>query len=233
MERGIQYLRELAVLEMIYYDPDNAQLPTDPDEVQCTRLMWRKFVWSAPSSYANSLAVMNWRDEEAPMVDDVARQLRQYEKSLSSSLRTCISAVERLSKKCKKQFQEFQQHKEDRSYSPPVQTSISAIKSKCSSAQERGCRRYTPRGTLWFYLWDHREDMRKWDGKSTSTLEARVRELQGKTITKGGSSRKIAASGSSGQFPRQSGRADLPPDPMERNSNPFLQEVSSEYSDQG
>ncbi|GAB0209093.1 hypothetical protein GRJ2_003375000 [Grus japonensis] len=36
MERGIQYLRELAVREMVYYDPDNAQLPTDPDEVQCT-----------------------------------------------------------------------------------------------------------------------------------------------------------------------------------------------------
>ncbi|GAB0203387.1 hypothetical protein GRJ2_002804300 [Grus japonensis] len=36
MERGIQYLRELAVQEMVYYDPDNVQLPTDPDEVQCT-----------------------------------------------------------------------------------------------------------------------------------------------------------------------------------------------------
>ncbi|GAB0209498.1 hypothetical protein GRJ2_003415500 [Grus japonensis] len=36
MERGIQYLRELAMWEMVYYDPDNAQLPTDPDEVQCT-----------------------------------------------------------------------------------------------------------------------------------------------------------------------------------------------------
>ena len=51
--------------------------------------------------------------------------------------------------------------------------------------------------------------MRKWDGKSTSTLEAQVRELQGKTITKGGSSRKIAAPVSSEQFPRQSRRADF------------------------
>ncbi|GAB0198287.1 hypothetical protein GRJ2_002294700 [Grus japonensis] len=54
MERGIQYLRELAVREMVYYDPDNAQLPTDPDEVQCTRPMWRKFVRNAPSSYAKT-----------------------------------------------------------------------------------------------------------------------------------------------------------------------------------
>ncbi|GAB0189130.1 hypothetical protein GRJ2_001378300 [Grus japonensis] len=40
MERGIQYLRELAVREIVYYDPDNAQLPTDHDEVQCTQPMW-------------------------------------------------------------------------------------------------------------------------------------------------------------------------------------------------
>ncbi|GAB0178333.1 hypothetical protein GRJ2_000298600 [Grus japonensis] len=70
MERGIQYLRELAVRDMVYYGPDNAQLPTDPDEVQCTRPMWRKFVRSAPSSYANSLAVIDWKSEEAPTVDE-------------------------------------------------------------------------------------------------------------------------------------------------------------------
>ncbi|GAB0201686.1 protein NYNRIN-like [Grus japonensis] len=40
MERGIQYLRELAVREMVYYDPDNAQLPTDPDEVPCGRSLY-------------------------------------------------------------------------------------------------------------------------------------------------------------------------------------------------
>ena len=59
MERGIQYLRELAVWEMVYYDPDNAWLPTVPDEVQCTRPTWRKFVRSTPSSYASALAVMD------------------------------------------------------------------------------------------------------------------------------------------------------------------------------
>ncbi|GAB0206477.1 ubiquitin carboxyl-terminal hydrolase 4 [Grus japonensis] len=77
MERGIQYLRELVMQEMVYYDPDNA--PTDPDEVQCTQPMWRKFVRSAPSSYANSLAVIDWKSEEAPTVDEVAGRLQQYE----------------------------------------------------------------------------------------------------------------------------------------------------------
>ncbi|GAB0207120.1 hypothetical protein GRJ2_003177600 [Grus japonensis] len=107
MERGIQYLRELAMQEMVYYDPDNGQLPTDPDEVQCTRPMWRKFVQSAPLSYANSLAVIDWKGEEAPMVDEMAGRLRQYKGSISSSL---VSAVEKL-------FWNFQQLKEDMSYS--------------------------------------------------------------------------------------------------------------------
>jgi len=67
---------------------------------------------------------------------------------------------------------------------------------------EREYRGYTPRGTLWFYLRDHGEDMRKWDGKPTSSLEAQVHELQGKTITKGDSVRKNAAPLSSSQLSR-------------------------------
>ncbi|GAB0202698.1 hypothetical protein GRJ2_002735400 [Grus japonensis] len=113
--------------DMVYYDPDNAQLPTDPDEVQCTRPMWRKFVRNVPSSYANSLAVINWKSEEAPTVDEVAGRLRQYEESLSSSL---ISAVEKLS-------QDVQQLKEDISYSPPVQTRISAVRMRKSNGEWR------------------------------------------------------------------------------------------------
>jgi len=72
MERGIQYLRELAVQELVYYEPDDEQVPADPDEVQCTRHVWRKFVRSVPSSYANSPAVVNWKGEEIPTMDEVA-----------------------------------------------------------------------------------------------------------------------------------------------------------------
>ncbi|KAK4811298.1 hypothetical protein QYF61_023350 [Mycteria americana] len=124
MEKGIQYLRELAMLEVIYGDLDNKRLPKDPDEVQCTQPMWRKLVWSAPSLCANSLAILNWKDGEGPSVDEAASHFQEYEESISSSL---VSAVEKL----------VQQLKEGRSYSPPVQTSVSAIRSQRSSAQER------------------------------------------------------------------------------------------------
>jgi len=222
MERGIQYLRELAVRELVYYNTDDEQVPSEPDEVQCTASMWRKFVRSAPSSYANSLAVVDWKGEDAPRVDEVAVRLRQYEESLSSSL---VSAVEKLPQK-------FQRLEENVSYSPPVRASISAIRAKRSSAQEREYGGYTPRGTLWFYLRDHREDVRKWDGKPTSSLEARVRELRGKTITKGDSVRKNAASVSSSQLSRLGRQFYLDSDPLEGTSKSFLQQVSSKFSDE-
>ncbi|KAK4822000.1 hypothetical protein QYF61_006614 [Mycteria americana] len=222
MEKGIQYLRELAVLEVIYGDLNDVRSPIDPDEVQCTRPMWRKLVRNAPPSCANSLAILTWKDRDGPTVNEAASNLREYEESISSSF---VSAVRELS-------QEFRQFKEDLSYSLPIRTGVSAIRSQRSSAQERGYRGYTPRGTLWFYLRDHGEDMRKWDGKPTSTLEARVRELQGKTIAKGGSSRKIAAPVSSGQFPRQSKRVDFTPDFNEEIPDSYTQEKGNEYYDQ-
>jgi len=222
MEKSIQYLRELAVRELVYYDPDNEQLPTDQDKFQCTRSMWRKFVWSAPSSYANSLAVVNWKGEEALTVNEVAVQLWQNEESISFSL---VSAMEKLSQK-------VQRLKESMSYCPLVRASISAIKGKRSSAQRRGYSGYTLRGTLWFSLCDHGEDMRKWDGKPTSTLEARVRELQGKTITKGDSVRKNATPASSSQLSRPGRQIDLDSNPLEGTSKSFLQQVSSKFSDQ-
>jgi len=95
-------------------------------------------------------------------VDEVAVRLWQYEESLSSSL---VSAVEKLSQK-------VQRLKQSISYSPPVQASVSASRGKRFSAQEREYRGYTPRGTLWFYLRDHGENMRRGDGKPTSSLEA-------------------------------------------------------------
>lgn len=33
--KDIQYLRELAMLEIIYFDLDNTRFPTDPDQLLC------------------------------------------------------------------------------------------------------------------------------------------------------------------------------------------------------
>lgn len=97
MKTSIQYLQELAMLEMFYSAPNNRQSPTDQDEILCTWPMWQTFVQNALSVYATSLAVIIWK-AEAPMMDLVAHQLQQCEENLCSSLLSCILAVENLSK---------------------------------------------------------------------------------------------------------------------------------------
>jgi len=75
--------------------------------------------------------------------------------------------------------------------------------------------------------------MRKWDGKPTSSLEARVRELRGKAITKGHSVRKNAAPVSSSHLSTPGRQFDLDSDDtLEGTSKSFLQQVSSNFSDQ-
>jgi len=74
--------------------------------------------------------------------------------------------------------------------------------------------------------------MRKWDGKPTSSLEAQVRELRGKTITKGDSVRKNTTPVSSSQLSRPGKQFDLNSDPLEGTSKSFIQQASSKFSDQ-
>lgn len=126
--------------------------------------------------------------------------------------------------------QEVQQLKENISSTPAVQTSISAIQSV--PLLLRGYSGYIPCATLWFRACDHEEDMQKWDRKSTLTIKAQAHELQGKTITKGSSSRKINAPVSGWQFPRQNRRVSLTFDLNKRTSDFHLQEVTNEYYDQ-
>jgi len=58
-----------------------------------------------------------------------------------------------------------------------------------------------------------------------------VRELRGKTITKGDSARKNAAAVSSSQLSRPGKQFDLDSDPLEGTSKSFLQQVSSKFSE--
>ena len=225
MGEGLQHLRELAVLEMVYSDLDNAQTPKDPDDVQCTTSMWRKFVRSAPSSHASTLAVINWDEGMGPTVYALSRQLQKYEDNLSVPIQACVSAVEKLS-------QRLHDLVEQASPSSPRRSDISATKNQYFPARGREYPRRTPRGTLWFYLRDHGEDMRKWDGQPTSTLAARVNELQGNTAARRGSPRKNAAPVFVGQSSRGSRRADVILDPEEGTSASHFQELRDRHSNQ-
>ncbi|GAB0208274.1 mitochondrial enolase superfamily member 1 [Grus japonensis] len=94
-DEGIQYLRELAVLEVIYSDLDDDEVSKDPEDVLCTWAMWRKVIQSAPASYSNSLAAMYCPDMDTPTVEKVSSWLQNFEENLctSSSLRVSMLAV--------------------------------------------------------------------------------------------------------------------------------------------
>lgn len=154
---------------------------------------------STPTACANPLATFFWKGDTPPTVGDVSWQCWEYEESIPSSI---IAAAEKLTGKLTHEFQQF---RENVSYSLPVQACISTIDSRCLFAQRRGYRRYTPWGTPWLYLWNHGEHMREWDGQPTLILDAQVQDLQGKPAKNRFLFRKVAAQVSSGQFSRKKG----------------------------
>ncbi|KAK4827160.1 hypothetical protein QYF61_015114 [Mycteria americana] len=166
---------EGAMLEVIYSNLDNDQAYKDLDEIWCTQSMWQKFVRNAPTSYTHTLAIMSWTDTEAPTIDELARQLREYEDNLASLMWACVLAVDRLTQKMSEQAEKGRS-------SSRTPTKALAIKSQPFSVQGKGYWGHTPR-----------EHMRKWDGEPTWRLEAWIQELQGKTTAKKHPSRKITA----------------------------------------
>ncbi|XP_049649847.1 uncharacterized protein LOC126035354 [Accipiter gentilis] len=211
-DEGIQYLRELAVVEVIYSDLDDDEVSKDPDDVLCTRAMWQKVIQGAPASYYNSLAAMYCPDMERPTVEKVSSWLQNFEENLcvSSSLQDSALAVRD---------------------APRNQSSPAPVRGK-------GSPRRMPHGTLWFFLRDQGEDMRKWDGEPTFKLEARVHELRGMTAVKKGSPKKKAVSvvaveaQESNQLSSRPRTETTSLDSGEGTSGLALQGSDSEYSDE-
>ncbi|RMC12267.1 hypothetical protein DUI87_09779 [Hirundo rustica rustica] len=71
IEQGIQCLREMAVVEIVFSDDLNTR---NPDLVPCTPVMWRKLVRVGPQEYSSALAIME-RDDTEETVLDMAKKL--------------------------------------------------------------------------------------------------------------------------------------------------------------
>ena len=93
-------------------------------------------------------------------------------------------------------------------------------------------------GTFWFFLHDQGEDMRKRDGEPTFKLEARIRELRGKTAVKKESPKKavsvVAVETQEGtqRYPRHRRTEITSLDFGKGTSGLALQGSDSEYSDE-
>ncbi|TRZ20737.1 hypothetical protein HGM15179_006401 [Zosterops borbonicus] len=228
IEQGIQRLRELAVLEIIF--SENERFPKNPDDVQCTSWMWLRLARLGPEMHSRYLATLQWREGE-DKVGVLANKLRIYEDTVTAPVRTHVSSVEtRLAEQVRSLIEEGHQKlkklKEEIYHISPEPTRVSAIRSRRPPARERG---YTPRGNLWSFLREHGEDMKKRDGKPTSALAARVRELKRGTPTTRSPSRiKVApVSQNSRRY-----RNDDMTDPLEGTSETYVQEENNVCHDQ-
>ena len=86
MEKGICYLRECAVVEMIYspdFIPDEPDQEHDPERVRCTPNMWRTFTKTAPERYASTFAAMYGRRERRPLINELIYILADFELHLT------------------------------------------------------------------------------------------------------------------------------------------------------
>ncbi|NWU21502.1 DZIP3 ligase, partial [Dyaphorophyia castanea] len=60
---GVDYLTELSMLDILYWNPLNVQFIDNPDEAYCTWHIWEEFKRSAPPFYAEALSSIIWHWE--------------------------------------------------------------------------------------------------------------------------------------------------------------------------
>ena len=86
MEKGICYLREYAVVEMLHshaFIPDNPNQEHDPEKVRCTPNMWSKLTRTAPENCTSTLAAMYGRGERRPHLNELISRLHDFELRLT------------------------------------------------------------------------------------------------------------------------------------------------------
>ncbi|RMC11837.1 hypothetical protein DUI87_11963 [Hirundo rustica rustica] len=188
LEEGIQQLREVVVLEVLF--GRGGQHDNDPDKVRCTGQMLWNPATLGPSQYATFIATIH-PDNNRETVGSVANKLRNYESIISGPVQAQVSAV---AKELKEEIRE--KMRRNSSHVAPVRVTGPSVRAQQPPARERG---YTPRADLWFFLRDHGEDMGRWDGKPTSALAAWVRELKERNTNRGGPTKMKVASTSHDQ----------------------------------
>ncbi|RMB88993.1 hypothetical protein DUI87_34642 [Hirundo rustica rustica] len=144
-------------------------------------------------------------DNNRETVGSVANKLRNYESIISGPMQAQVSAVAKeLRERMEEVTEEIREVREEMrrnsSHVAPVRVTGPRVRGQQPPARERG---YTPRADLWYFLRDHGEDMGRWDGKPTSALAARVRELKERNTNRGGSTKMKVASTSHDQAASQ------------------------------
>ncbi|RMB97049.1 hypothetical protein DUI87_26497 [Hirundo rustica rustica] len=150
LEEGIQQLREVAVLEVLF--GRGGQHDNDPDKVRCTGQMLWNLATLGPSQYATYIATIH-PDNNRETVGSVANKLRNYESMISGPIQAQVSAV---AKELREMMEMREEMRRNSSHVGPVRVTGPRVRAQQPPARERG---YTPRADLWFFLHDRGEDM--------------------------------------------------------------------------
>ncbi|RMB91853.1 hypothetical protein DUI87_31781 [Hirundo rustica rustica] len=219
IEEGIQKLREVAVLEVLF--GRGGQHDNDPDKVRCTgQILWN-LASLGPSQYATFIATIH-PDNNRETVGSVANKLRNYESMISGSMQAQVSA---LAKELREEIKGVREEmRRNSSHVALVRVTGPRVRAQQPPARERG---YTPQADLWFFLRDHGEDMGGWDRKPTSALAARVCELIERNTNQGAPTKMKVASASPDQAARYYGIEDMS-DPCEGTSIMYGQEGNND-----
>lgn len=170
--------------------------------------MWREVIQGVPASYSSSLVALYYLQMDTPTVELALKCRRNSGYSLTPT----------------SHHPTFRESPRDRTSPTPV--------------RGKGCPKNRPRKELWFFLREHGDDMRKWDGEPTSKLSAWVHELRGKRPGKKGLPKKTVSvvaperPEDTQHSPRYEKTKTISYNPDEGTSDLASRRSDSEYSDQ-
>ncbi|XP_048786416.1 uncharacterized protein LOC125686467 [Lagopus muta] len=101
VEKGIQYLREIVMVEMLYepdFVPNHPHQDRDPEKVRATPEIWQKLMTTAPDKYAATLTSACDRYQEqqrTPLVYELIVTLQNYEQLLSP-IHAAVAAISKM-----------------------------------------------------------------------------------------------------------------------------------------
>ncbi|RMC19221.1 hypothetical protein DUI87_03826 [Hirundo rustica rustica] len=158
LEEGIQKLREVAVLEVLF--GRGGQHDNDPNKVRCTGQMLWNLATLGPSQYATYIATIH-PDNNRETVGSVANKLRNYESIISGPMQAQVSAVAKeLRERMEEVTEEIREVREEMrrnsSHVAPVRVTGPRVRAQWPQLEREG----TPHElTCGSFLRDHGEDM--------------------------------------------------------------------------
>eukprot|EP00076_Gallus_gallus_P035701 XP_025001239.1 ERAD-associated E3 ubiquitin-protein ligase HRD1 isoform X2 [Gallus gallus] len=112
LDEGIQRLRQLAVVEMLYadsFDPDDPRADDCPDTTKCTPQMWWQLAVSAPSDLVATMTAVQCMYHNPASVMMLTCALQDYDRNVASIQRRCVTLLEELAREVQKLSREVEQ----------------------------------------------------------------------------------------------------------------------------